>query len=103
MPKRKHRPPTRPDGKVECCVWCRRQLEAADSTSDCAATRDHNPPRSQGGVGTRWCCKRCNFIKADLTPEQWQVFMAANPRWWKLPISIKERAAVMAARGEAEA
>lgn len=45
-------------------------------------TRDHVLPRSRGGRVTVPACWTCNNIKGDMTPQQWEAFMQANPQWW---------------------
>jgi hypothetical protein len=47
-------------------------------------TRDHLVPRSHGGRSIIICCLQCNGIKADMLPDQWASYMAANPGWWLL-------------------
>lgn len=69
-------------GKGECCTYCRREMESIASRSKLAATKDHVIPKSKGGREKVWCCRQCNSIKGDMDPDQWQVFMDANPRWW---------------------
>lgn len=47
-------------------------------------THDHIVPVSRGGRAVIVACIQCNGIKADMLPEQWAAFMAANPGWWLL-------------------
>ena len=47
-------------------------------------TRDHVVPQSRGGRSIIICCLQCNGIKADMLPDQWASYMAANPGWWML-------------------
>jgi hypothetical protein len=71
-------------GKGNPCHWCKRILEAVDSLSRLAATKDHIHPKSKGGKETVWACWACNHLKGDRLPAEWEAFMAANPQWWKL-------------------
>lgn len=65
-------------------MWCKRPLTASTDTSSTAFTRDHLYPKSKGGVKWYPCCKACNHVKADLTPEEWDTWRADHPEWWKL-------------------
>ena len=70
------------------CLWCKRALLSTDADSPLAFTKDHIYPRSLGGNQSRgkWypCCRACNSVKADLTPEEWDRFREKHPRWWTL-------------------
>jgi hypothetical protein len=50
-----------------------------------AATRDHVVPKKLGGTKRVWACRQCNGLKADMMPDEWTVFMARHPEWWKMP------------------
>jgi hypothetical protein len=71
-------------GKGQHCHWCERVLEAVNSLSRLAATRDHVHPKSKGGKKTVWACWGCNMLKGDMLEPEWVAFMANNPEWWKL-------------------
>ena len=63
------------------CPYCRRQMNLNDFHLQ--PTADHIVPQSMGGRKTIICCLKCNNLKADMLPEVWAAFMAANPGWWK--------------------
>lgn len=65
------------------CYWCKRQLEPSWSQGQCAFTKDHIVPQSEGGKKWLPCCRACNTMKADMSPERWREFMADFPRWWQ--------------------
>jgi hypothetical protein len=51
------------------------------------ATKDHYIPKSKR-VGDDqplivMACFTCNNLKGDRFPEQWDRYMALNPRWWE--------------------
>lgn len=85
MPRRTKRPPMTRDGKGARCAYCDRVLESVTSLSCVAATRDHVEPKSRGGTHRVWCCRQCNTLKGDMSPEQWLAFRVSNPRWWRMP------------------
>ena len=64
------------------CPYCRRQMNLHDS--HLRPTWDHIVPKSRGGKEKIVCCNKCNGIKGDMMPDQWAVYMAANPGWWLL-------------------
>lgn len=72
-------------GKGQRCTYCDRALEGTRSHSRVAATKDHTVPACRGGREKVWCCRQCNTLKADMTPDQWGAFMTAHPMWWTLP------------------
>lgn len=76
MPRRKKRKPY--------CLWCKRELHKSDAPGGLAFTKDHIYPRSLGGGKWYPCCRACNSVKADLTPEEWDRFREKHPRWWTL-------------------
>ena len=47
-------------------------------------TREHVMPQCRGGRTIIIACLQCNGIKADMLPDQWESYMAANPGWWLL-------------------
>lgn len=75
--------------KKAYCLWCRRDLldvRALDKEGKPhgrAFTRDHLYPQSLGGKKWYPCCRACNQVKADLTPQEWDAFRARYPRWWQ--------------------
>lgn len=62
------------------CIYCRRDMERETATHP---TRDHVVPKSKGGIDTVWACYQCNNIKGCMMPDEWELFMADNPRWWE--------------------
>lgn len=87
-------------GYGETCAYCKRELIDIDPKGSLFPTRDHVIPRSKlNGVPGKivWACRKCNQLKADRFPEQWERFMHRNPRWWEHPVITgepKKRAAV---------
>lgn len=71
------------------CPYCQRLMDRG--TFKLQPTRDHIVPQSRGGSARLICCLTCNGIKADMMPEAWAAYMAANPGWWLL--SAAERRA----------
>lgn len=65
------------------CTYCRRVMEPPSSKSRVAATRDHITPQSNGGTITVPCCRQCNGMKGNMSPQAWARFMARNPEWWR--------------------
>jgi HNH endonuclease len=66
------------------CGYCQRPM---DQNSDLlSATRDHTVPRCRGGHKSAKviCCRKCNGLKADMLPAEWDAYMLANPKWWLL-------------------
>lgn len=61
------------------CYWCRRPL---------ASTVDHIIPTSLGGRNEKdnfaLCCRGCNLVKGDMTPQEWVIVMRDIPEWWRL-------------------
>lgn len=66
------------------CPYCERAMDRFGEPG-LAPTRDHVVPRSRGGTRKIVCCSRCNHVKRNLMPDEWEAFMAANPGWWLLP------------------
>lgn len=64
------------------CPYCGRTMDRFSERL--SPTFDHVVPRALGGRVKIICCQQCNGIKADMLPEQWASYMAANPGWWKL-------------------
>ena len=69
--------------KQPLCTYCRVRLTRPTATNHAStmATRDHVFPKSRGGIYTVPCCLRCNNMKADTTPREWQKFRDENPHW----------------------
>jgi hypothetical protein len=67
------------------CSYCKREMIPY---SDTHPTRDHVYPKSLGGTRTVWACVTCNQMKADMLPDHWDAFMAANPGWWNISPSL---------------
>lgn len=73
------------------CHYCRRATlrptKLPRPHSDLKATIDHVVPLSKGGAvrgdNVVLACALCNNLKADMMPEDWAAFMAANPIWWR--------------------
>lgn len=80
---KKRYPPFTTDGRGAHCKWCERPLLASTAPSETAATRDHVIPKAYGGTFRVWACVACNFIKGDLLPDVWALFMAGHPKWWR--------------------
>jgi hypothetical protein len=78
MPK----PPMMNGQRVTCC-YCKRQLDPPQPEIPTALTWDHVKPESDGGWKRVPCCRRCNFLKDNLTPPDWFWFIGAHPGWWK--------------------
>ncbi len=77
----------------KACPYCGRAMERRHPRL--APTRDHVVPESKGGRVKIIACLQCNGIKADMPPELWAAFMAANPGWWTLSLRelrIRKRA-----------
>lgn len=64
------------------CPYCKRTMDRA--SFHLQPTRDHVIPASRGGRTKIICCHKCNGIKADMMPGQWELYMAENPGWWLL-------------------
>lgn len=75
-------PPSRKAAHGRRCPYCCRQMDL--NHPRLTPTRDHVVPRSYGGRKIVICCLTCNGIKANMLPEQWESYMAANPGWWLL-------------------
>jgi 5-methylcytosine-specific restriction endonuclease McrA len=84
--RRNKKPRISGDAKGANCAYCCRRMESTRSASRLAATRDHVQPKSLGGSYRIWCCRACNNIKADMTPNEWSLYMRQNPEWWKAPV-----------------
>lgn len=70
------------------CHYCRRQmidpkLDKSGRRANLSVTRDHITPKCRGGRRTVLCCRQCNGLKADLSPELWSLVMRRHPTWWK--------------------
>lgn len=66
------------------CHWCKRpmtsrRLSYGTGIRSDAATRDHVIPKSKGGKTKVWACFRCNNLKGNMLPDEWDAWMRANP------------------------
>jgi hypothetical protein len=68
--------------RVTCC-YCKCQLDAPTPERDTSLTWDHIRPESDDGWKKVPCCRKCNFLKDNLPPDDWFWFIATHPRWWK--------------------
>lgn len=68
--------------RVTCC-YCKRQLDPSEPERPTSLTWDHVRAESDGGWKKVPCCRKCNFLKDNLTPEDWFWFIGVHPRWWK--------------------
>lgn len=73
---------TKAPRRILHCYWCKRDLHAPTARTRVAKTRDHVVPRSRGGRKTVPCCRQCNQLKGDWSPEIWREVMRIFPRWW---------------------
>lgn len=69
------------------CFYCQRSFlpggpHASQATQGRQRTRDHIVPASVGGTRTVPCCRACNSIKGDMSPQEWLQFRRENPNWW---------------------
>lgn len=64
------------------CPYCKRRMDR--DHFQLRPTRDHVIPRSRKGTVKIVCCNKCNGIKGDMMPAEWDAYMAANPGWWLL-------------------
>ena len=67
------------------CQYCGRQFSPSE------LTLDHVLPRSRGGDST-WdnlvgCCKRCNHLKGNRTPEEARMYLIRRPRAFSLHVN----------------
>lgn len=63
------------------CSYCKREMHNRRLSFDgLRKTRDHYVPLSKGGKhvpeNLKPACYRCNHLKGDMMPEQWELFMA---------------------------
>lgn len=80
-------------GHGKKCPYCQRTMDRHDELL--RPTRDHHPiPRSRGGTETILACYKCNHTKGDMSAEEWDAFMLANPNWFVVTgiIGRRERA-----------
>lgn len=80
----------------KACPYCGRLMDLGSVALQ--PTRDHIVPQSRGGRAVVICCSKCNAIKADMMPEVWAAYMAANPGWWMMT-RAERRARARSARG----
>jgi len=83
------------------CEYCKREMRC-DVAPDhpLRATKDHYIPKSRRLETDEniivMACFTCNNLKGDRFPEQWDRFMARNPRWWE-PRESRSKPAPVAA------
>jgi hypothetical protein len=65
------------------CCYCKRPLQVRDKDATDGLTWDHVRAESDGGWKKVPCCRMCNFLKDNNTPEDWFWFIGAHPRWWR--------------------
>lgn len=80
---------------MTACTYCRRPMDRPGSKTLLERTADHIMPawlrRKRMDLSfdeayqTVPCCWHCNQLKGQKSAEQWESFMAANPRWWEKP------------------
>lgn len=68
--------------RAHCC-YCKRDLAPAQPERSTSMTFDHVRAESAGGWKKVPCCRKCNNLKDDLSPEDWFWFIATHPRWRK--------------------
>lgn len=66
----------------QACAYCSRPMDRGHPKL--LPTRDHVIPVCRGGTAKVICCTTCNGLKADMMPDVWAAYMAANPGWWLL-------------------
>jgi HNH endonuclease len=71
------------------CPYCKRGMNL--HSFNLRPTRDHVVPKSRGGRDTVICCNKCNGIKGDMLPHEWEAYMRANPGWWLLSKAERRR------------
>lgn len=71
------------NGRRVTCAYCKRQLEATMPEIDLSLTWDHVRPESDGGWKRIPSCRKCNFLKDNLPPEDWFWFIGAHPGYWR--------------------
>jgi len=58
---------------INVCLYCNEPVDAY------SRTKDHMIPESRGGIksndNTAPACRKCNMLKADMTPEEFKKFM----------------------------
>lgn len=77
--------------RITCC-YCKRPLQDRDKNATDGLTFDHVKAESAGGWKKVPCCRKCNFLRDDIEPDDWFWFIATHPRWWKefaLPSQVK--------------
>lgn len=76
------------------CSYCKRETHKRVLSFDgLRRTRDHYIPISKGGSNAkeniRIACYRCNHLKGDMMPDEWEQYMLDNPLWWTKQANIK--------------
>ena len=70
------------------CAYCTRQVGMR-------GTVDHYMPQALGGSNARgnlrWACARCNGLKADMHPAEWELRIPQLPRPAETPYQRKVR------------
>ncbi len=73
------------------CYWCQRPM-AVLGDPDLSPTRDHVRPKRMRPVNNSGpvviACFRCNNLKGDKTPGEWEAFMASHPEWWVRKVAV---------------
>lgn len=69
------------------CEYCKREMHNRHLSFDgLRKTRDHYIPLSRGGTNARenirFACHRCNGLKGNMMPDEWEAYMVAVPMWW---------------------
>lgn len=82
------------------CTYCKREMTARrllqfGRLTGLERTRDHYIPLSRGGKNVkeniRPACYRCNSIKGNMMPDEWDQFMRENPLWWAAQANLPKR------------
>lgn len=76
------------------CHYCKREMHTRQLSFDgLRKTRDHHVPVSRGGSNAkeniRMACIRCNGLKGNMMPAEWEQYMRDNPLWWAPQVNIK--------------
>jgi hypothetical protein len=76
------------------CSYCKREMHKRLLCFDgLLKTRDHYIPLSRGGSNAkeniRLACYRCNSIKGNMMPDEWEQYMLDNPLWWAKQVNVR--------------